>query len=437
MVTFDLDAPAHACGSWATQLFATFGLLTAAAVFTDSAAQTPPSQPADETGIEHVGKIHDKLRAAKRREELSIVLEEVDAVGARYTKAKRQIEAATGITYTLDESVISQWGSPDGGYGAVQALLTPAVQWKAFSDPAFGTGSFQFYYIATQYWSGQTGTSQQARLKLNSPANDYPFNDRTFSQASYTHSFPGHRLAVTLGQYPIANFDGNAYANNQQINFIGYSLSQNGSQNYSQGSLGAYAQLNLTKEVTFAGGFQDANNVAANYIQPGTFGSGQYAWFLYGAWSPTIAGVGKGQYALNYYNLPSVQAQPRAGDGFSFSASQNFGEKWGAFLRANTASNSSWRIQSSVAGGGVLNDPFGRYPLDQIGLGLAWNKTNMSLFAPGTYVRQSETMMELYWATTFAGRLQVTADAQLYFQPALSRSDGMAAVFTLRVAALF
>ena len=46
-------------------------------------------------------------------------------------------------------------------------------------------------------------------------------------------------------------------------------------------------------------------------------------------------------------------------------------------------------------------------------------------------------MMELYWATTFAGRLQVTADAQLYFQPALSRSDGMAAVFTLRVAALF
>ncbi len=189
--------------------------------------------------------------------------------------------------------------------------------------------------------------------------------------------------------------------------------------------------------MTFAAGFQDANNVAANYVQFSTLGHGQYAWFLYGAWSPNFAGLGQGQYALNYYNLPSVSVQPRASDGLSFSASQSIGEKWAVFLRANTASGSSWKIQSSVAGGGVLNNPLGRNPLDQIGLGMAWNKTNMSLYAPGSYVRRSETMMELYWATTFASRLQLTADVQLYFQPALSRSDGMAAVFTIRAAALF
>jgi carbohydrate-selective porin OprB len=127
--------------------------------------------------------------------------------------------------------------------------------------------------------------------------------------------------------------------------------------------------------------------------------------------------------------------QPRASDGVSFSASQPIGEKWGVFLRANTASNSSWNIQSSIAGGGVLNDPLGRNPLDQIGLGAAWNRTNLSLYA-NSFARPSETMIELYWATTFRSRLQITPDVQLYLQPALAPDAGVAAVFTLRAALL-
>ena len=206
------------------------------------------------------------------------VSRQVDDADARYSTAKKEIKAATGLHYTLDESVLSQWGSPDGGYGAVQALFTLAVEWKAFDNPRLGAGSFQFYYIAAQYWSGATGLSKQSRLKLNSPINDYPVDAPAFAQASYTHDLPGRWLAVTGRSVPD--------------------------------------------------------------------------------------------------------------------------------------------------------------PLDQIGLGLAWNKTNMNLYA-GSFARQSETMTELYWATTFSSRFQVTADIQLYFQPALSPNNGMAAVFTVRAAALF
>lgn len=389
-------------------------------------AQTRSS---DATEMEHVGRLHERLRAAKDRDEIPV------ETATPYSTAKKEIRAATGITYTFDSSFLSQWGAPDGGTGAVQALFMPVVQWKAFDDPTLGTGSFEFFFQATQYWSAATGSSQQARLKVNSPANDFPVNNLIFMQASYTQELPGKWLSVTAGQYPIANFDGNAYANNQQVNFIGYSLSQNGSQNYGQSSLGAYAELKPAKRITVAGGFQDGNNIAGNYIQFSTLGLGQYAWFLYGAWSPTLTGLGRGQYALLYYNQPSVPAQPRAGDGFSFSASQPIGKTWGLFLRANTASNSSWNIQSSVATGGVMNDPLGRNPLDQIGLGMAWNKTNMNLY-PAAYARQSETMMELYWVTTFGKRLQITPDVQLYFQPALTPNTGMAAVFTIRAALL-
>src|SRR4029077_15135921 len=96
---------------------------------------------------------------------------------------------------------------------------------------------------------------------------------------------------------------------------------------------------------------------------------------------------------------------------------------------------SSSAIQSSVAAGLVLNNPLGRNPLDQIGLGTAWNKTNMSLYG-GSFARQSETMVELYWATMLGSRLQITPDVQLYFQPALAPTAGMAAVFTIRAAVL-
>lgn len=389
----------------------------------------------DDDGVRHVGKIHNRLRAAEAREQYFLE-QPFDDAARRYAKAKQQIQDKTGIFYSMTSSVLSQWGAPGSNYGAVQAQFSPAVNWKAFDDPSIGAGSFQFAYLATQYWSGQTGTTLQNRLNLNSQVNDYPDNQLTFAQVSYTHDFPGDLVSVTVGQYPFSNFDSNAYSNNEQVNFIGYSLAQNGSQNYSQGSLGAYLQINPTEELTFAVGFQDANNVlASNYIQFNTVGQGQYSWFLYGAWSPTVGKLGQGSYSLLYYNLPGVEMQPLASSGLSFSASQPLGEQWGVFLRANTVWNSSQYIQSSIAGGAVYNNPLGRAPLDQIGLGIAWNRVNQALYVD-TYVNPSETMVELYWSWSFR-HLLITPDVQLYFQPALAPTQSMAAVFSLRLTVLF
>lgn len=111
------------------------------------------------------------------------------------------------------------------------------------------------------------------------------------------------------------------------MNFIGYSLTQNGSQNYAQAGLGAYVQFNPVKEITLAAGFQDNNDISGSYIQVSTFGNGQYAWFGYGAWSPTLGTWGQGTYSLLYYNLPGVPAQPTPGQGLSFNAAQPIGDR--------------------------------------------------------------------------------------------------------------
>lgn len=383
----------------------------------------------------HVGRVHNRVRAAEVREQYFLD-QEFDDASRRYAMAKKEIQKSTGVFYSMTSSILSQWGTPGSDYGAVQAQFSPAMNWKLFKDPELGAGSFQFAYLATQYWSGQTGTSLQDRLNLNSQVNDYPANQLTFAQVSYTHDFPGHFVSLTLGQFPFSNFDSNAYSNNEQVNFIGYSLAQNGSQNYSQGSLGAYIQVNPTKEITLAAGFQDANNVLpSNYIQFNTVGQGQYSWFVYGAWSPVSGKLRNGSYSLFYYNLPSVQMQPQASSGLSFNASQPLGKQWGLFARANTVWNSSQYIQSSIASGAVYNNPLGRSPLDQIGLGFAWNKVNQALYA-GTFVNPSETMVELYWSWSIR-HLLITPDVQLYFQPALAPTQSMAAVFSLRVTVLF
>lgn len=405
-----------------------------AAVFLPFAA-VEAQEPTGSDAVRHVGQVHNRLRATEAREQYFLE-QPFDDASRRYAQAKRQIQDTTGIFYSMTSSVLSQWGAPGGNYGAVQAQFAPAVNWKMFDDPTIGAGSFQFAYLATQYWSGQTGTTLQNRLNLNSQVNDYPDNQLTFAQVSYTHDFPGNFVSVTVGQYPFSNFDSNAYSNNEQVNFIGYSLAQNGSQNYSQGSLGAYIQLNPTEELTFAMGFQDANNVlASNYIQFNTVAQGRYSWFLYGAWSPTFGKLGQGSYSLFYYNLPSVELQPQASSGLSFSASQPLDKHWGLFARANTVWNSSQSIQSSIAGGAVYKNPLGRASLDEIGLGFAWNRVNQALQA-STFARPSESMVELYWSWSVR-HLLITPDVQIYFQPALAPAEQMAAVFSLRVTVLF
>ena len=208
------------------------------------------------------------------------------AQSADYARMKKTIEDETGLSFSMEASVVSQVGAPGGTVNAVQAMFTPNVNWKALDHPVLGAGSFQFGYLAAQYWSAANAAELAADLALNSPLNAYPANVRFFRRLSYTHELPGDWLAVTLGQYPFASFDANAYANDQQTGFLSNSMSQNGSQNYSKASLGAYAQLMPAGSITLAAGIHDANNLTGSSIAFNTVGQGPYAWFLYGAWSP-------------------------------------------------------------------------------------------------------------------------------------------------------
>jgi hypothetical protein len=353
-----------------------------------------------------------------------------------YRRFKKELRRDYDLHYSMTVSIIPQWAIPDGGPGVVQMVYTPYVTWSPFTDTAVGSGSFSFAMQQTQFWTKTITQSQQARLGLITPPNDQTVNVRQYNQLLYTHTFPDawNWLSVTVGQYTFAAYDGNEYAGNVQTNFISYPLAQNATQTYPYGALGAYAQAATPdQQFAIAGGLQGASNPAGNTLSTRGFATGKYAYFMAGEWAPNF--LGGGTYGLIGYYQPSVPQQPGDSPGVSFSAAQNIDSKWGLFLRANGAGGTAIPIETSVAWGGIYNNPLGRNKLDQAGLGMFWNKTNFK--AVGQPARNAEWGSEFYYSYTVFKGLRLTPDIQLYFDPALKPGAGPAAVFTIRTTAFF
>lgn len=354
-----------------------------------------------------------------------------------YFVLKRQISDRWKLHYTLDASIMPQAGAPHGGRMPVQLMLTPVVDWEWFDNKKIGRGSLQFYYQAVNYLAaGVDGNLLTNNLNAATPVNDYQVRENIFSQLTYRHELPGYWLSVSIGQYPISNFDGNQYANNQQVNFINYSLSQNGSQTYPQAGFGVFAQFDPLSVLKISAGIQSARNINGEGIQSRGMLQGAQTSFASISWSPRIPMLGAATYSALYYNQPAVPAQPNSSSGWSLSGSQDLNDKWGLFFRANQASGSPNAIRSSLAGGVINNNPLKRNPLDQIGMGLAYNHINLNLFADQS-TRPYESILEGYWAWTVGRMLQVTPDVQVYMNPAQNKTQKAGIAYSLRGTILF
>jgi len=94
----------------------------------------------------------------------------------------------------------------------------PVVELRSLQRPTFGAGSLQFQGFSNSYLTRQDGAGIQSNLGLITPINDWPVNQSQFAQLTYTHSLPGNRVLISIGQYPTVDFDGNQYLGNSQQN---------------------------------------------------------------------------------------------------------------------------------------------------------------------------------------------------------------------------
>jgi len=403
-------------------------LVLGAAPAPSQAADPPLAESADSdiTKTEKIGRTHDQLRRASAWHDLAA--EGSDLYG-RYSRFKARTREDLGLSWAIDTSYIEQWGQPDGGSPAGQFSLDASADWVLFKNQSLGEGSVQFAYTVVRYPTDQDGNDVTQRLGLNTPINDYPSYQNTFNRLTYTQALPGDRLLISAGQYPFAEFDGNEYMNSQHRNFNNYILAQNGSQTYPNAGLGAFAQINATRTIHFAIGFQNAANISGATLSTDRFGEDGFAWFGYAQWTPHPVGLGPARYSVLYYQVPTVPQQTRSA-GWSLNAVQHLDDTWAVFGRANRADDYVNPIQSSYAIGITMNDPINRRPTDQIGL--AFGHSDAAPPPTNPDGARSEKIIETYWNWTFYGGLLLTPHVQYVRDPALDPTIDNVWVLSLR-----
>lgn len=395
-----------------------------------AAPNSPPAAGATaHVQAEDMANLMPRANPATLSDLFSAASQGLDQPYDQYTAFKNLVQDATNIQFAMPLSVFWQVGAPNGGPSTAELLYSPVVSWTPFKDTAIGSGTFTFALLANQFWTGADTASQRSRMGLLVAPNAWGKNNYQYTQLMYTQTFPGNRLAVSVGQYSFTDYDGNEYAGNSQTNFLNYALSQNGTQAYSNAGLGAYTEVSPTPHVHFVAGIQDATSVFGNTLTTAGYSNGQIAWFGDAQWTPDI--LAGGSYGILYYSQPPVPLQPTASQGISFSASQNLDARFGIFLRVSNASGAAIPITTSIGFGGIVNDPFGSNRPDQAGLGFAWNKVNQA--EVGNTNRHAEQASEVYYAVAVSKGLQITPDVQVTLKPVLAPSTTIATVFSIRM----
>lgn len=403
----------------------------------------PPSQPGAEDADEETasiiapgftqkaakaGSLHSHTR---RSREPSSPLGRASHLYADYVDFKDQIEEDYGLSWSLNLSYRWRWQQPADIGRSEQILFWPSLNWDIFDSERYGAGSLQVLYFGEQFSYGKLrlGSGSQAR-NFESPR----YSNR-FGQLTYTHTLPGEKLAVSIGQYSLFMFDSNQYLADQQQNFVNTALSENPSSTYPVSGLGAYLQYNLRPDLQLLGGFQNGQHADDSGFSSAGFSEHSYTWWSHLQWMPNFPGLASAQYSLTAYQSPQQEETSRSA-GWSFNAAQNFSERWAFFGRANRSWQDDGPSKGSQVAGVAMNNPLGRSVTDQIAVSLgATQQDGLLSRLLGT---QRSQVLEAYWSWTIpGGGIVLTPDVQYIRHPGFAPNRDSIMVYSLRTTFLF
>lgn len=369
-----------------------------------------------------------KQRVAANNERRNL---EFSDFGDEYSEFKNWLSKEYGLNYAVDISYMPQRGAPSGRKTSYQTIIAPSVTWENFHNE-YGTGTLNAAYNITRY-GGSSASTIGSNIGAVTGINDFTSPSNSFDELYYSYQLGGSWdwLTLNAGQFPMYNFDGTTYDSNQQVNFINYALAQNASSTYPTASLGGFVQIAPNDEWTVVVGAQDGTNITGESISTRDLNEEHYTTFASLSYTPTIKGLGAGQYSVMVYNQPYVERAKQTTNGWSLNMSQDLTEKWAVFARVNGVSGSVAEIDQSWVLGMVYNNPLNRNPLDQIGFAGAYNKINED--AVGSELsNNNEKILEAYWAWGISKWMTITPDIQFYIDPALNPKSDYDTVFSLR-----
>jgi porin len=235
-------------------------------------------------------------------------------------------------------------------------------------------------------------------------------------------------LVLNVGKVKADNYYSTNRASNDNLLFMSRSFSSNPAMKYPSSGLGMNARYQ-TKNWYLLGGFQDAQgkNTTTGFS---TFADGDFFYSAEAGLTPTLDGLGKGNYRFTYWYSAAVKdmATP-ASQGFSLSCDQEIvPERFGAFLRYGHSEDFGGGIENLVATGILARCIPGR-PDDGIGVGISWGQPSNG--------QRDQWVNEIFYRFQLGTREQLTFGVQFIVDPSAYPGQDMVEVFEARLRIAF
>ncbi len=365
----------------------------------------------------------------------------LDTASTKYGEFKQQLHDKHGLDYTLRGTFTGYHAAPDGGDIIMRSKYEVEANWDMFSSK-FGNGSIQFLWEDIEYADDEAADVAK-NIHIASPFSEDARNRHFLKRLSYTHQLPGalDKVSITAGQYLIGVFGKTNSKSRPYSYFSNYTFMKNMTKSYPTGGLGGYITYKPTKHLTLISGLQDSTNFFPRSISTDDIGDGKWTGFLYAQYTPQITSLGKTVLTGWIYHSPRIKkydgkynkAYPYDANGYVLNLRQDLNQ-WSLMLKLNGASGKRNAIDQSVALDVLYNNPFGRNPLDQIGVGVAYNEiANKNK----QYVRGRETFIEMYYNFGISSFFTIRPDVQIYFHPAQTTHHNTAFVTSIQAKVLF
>ena len=291
--------------------------------------------------------------------------------------SRTQVQNDYHIEFSMPVSVYGQWARPQGGPGDALLVYTPSMIMDAVHqhfESALARSKF-FQFQSYQFWTRATTGIPAGSMGLITQTERMGRDTATSSPSSLTRiHFPATGWKSPSGSIlSPRTMSTSMPAMRRPISST--TLSRRTARRPMPMPARRHRADHADHSLQFATGLQSATDISGHALTTNGFGSDKVAYFLLAQWTTKF--LGGGTYSILDITISHRCRCSRVRRKAFRSAPRRISTtKYGVFVRVNNASGDDIPIETSVAVGGIVNDPFDRLRLDQAGAAIVWDKTN-------------------------------------------------------------
>jgi carbohydrate-selective porin OprB len=293
-------------------------------------------------------------------------------------------------------------------------------------------------------WAGNVYFRAEYRDKMGTDIAPAAMNTEIGALAPTAYGQDEHSLAMVQLYYEQFLFDGALRARLGKLDpddyfnlgrfaddyryFSNTVLSAFPASNHPSGGLGFNLQWYISPEWTLTGG---ATDVQGKKTHSGfdTIDEGKLISAVDLTYSPTITGLGRGNYRLGYEHRDAVEDKNKPSDeSFYINIDQEIAKDIAPFVRYNYGTGKSTGVQDVFAVGLGIDNAFNR-PGDAFGIGVGFDTPHEQTATQ----RSMEYVVEAFYRLQVTRAMQFTVGQQVIIHPINNLNDDVIGVFELRL----